>query len=96
VRQLSPNRLRIVLRQGLKRQIRLMLFKVGYEVKRLVRIRIGPLRLADLRAGEWRALTAAEVKALQSERPQGGKQTARPNFSGDSASSAPRAARPRE
>ncbi len=45
VRQLSPNLLRIVLRQGLKRQIRLMLYKVGYEVERLVRTRIGPLRL---------------------------------------------------
>jgi 23S rRNA pseudouridine2605 synthase len=67
VRQLSPMLLRIVLRQGLKRQIRLMLYKVGYEVKRLIRIRIGPLRLTELRAGEWRALTPAEVKALQGE-----------------------------
>ena len=62
--------LRIVLRQGLKRQIRLMLYKVGYEVKRLIRIRIGPLKLTELRAGEWRALTAAEVKALRKERPR--------------------------
>ena len=69
VRQLSPNLLRIVLRQGLKRQIRLMLYKVGYEVKRLVRMRIGPLRLTELRVGEWRVLTASEVKALRSERP---------------------------
>jgi len=59
-----------VLRQGLKRQIRLMLYKVGYEVKRLIRMRIGPLRLTELRAGEWRLLTPAEVKALQSERPE--------------------------
>jgi hypothetical protein len=42
-----------------------MLYKVGYEVERLVRFRIGPLRLEDLRPGEWRALTAAEVKALR-------------------------------
>jgi len=69
VRQLSPVLLRIVLRQGLKRQIRLMLYKVGYEVKRLIRIRIGPLRLTELHAGEWRLLTAAEVKALRAERP---------------------------
>ena len=65
VRQLSPMQLRIVLRQGLKRQIRQMLYKVGYEVERLIRIRIGPLRLTELRAGEWRALTAAEVKELR-------------------------------
>ena len=69
VRQLAPSLLRIVLRQGLKRQIRLMLYKVGYEVKRLIRIRIGPLRLTELRAGEWRLLKPAEVKALRTEQP---------------------------
>jgi 23S rRNA pseudouridine2605 synthase len=69
VRQLSPTLLRIVLRQGLKRQIRLMLYKVGYEVKRLIRMRIGPLRLTELRAGEWRALTPAEVKGLRAASP---------------------------
>jgi 23S rRNA pseudouridine2605 synthase len=68
VRQLSPMLLRIVLRQGLKRQIRLMLYKVGYEVKRLIRTRIGTLRMGELRAGEWRNLTEAEVKALRTER----------------------------
>jgi 23S rRNA pseudouridine2605 synthase len=74
VRQLSPMLLRIVLAQGLKRQIRLMLYKLGYEVERLIRIRIGPLRLTGLRVGEWRALTAAEVEALSAERetPAGG------------------------
>ena len=93
VRQVSPMLLRIVLRQGLKRQIRLMLYKVGYEVKRLIRTRIGPLRLTELRAGEWRQLTAAEVKALRAERPQpspvekqappkrSGKPSARPGVS---------------
>ena len=65
VRQVSPTLLRIVLRQGLKRQIRHMMYKVGYEVERLIRTRIGPLRLTELHAGEWRALTAAEVKALR-------------------------------
>ena len=70
IRQLSPTLLRIVLQQGLKRQIRLMLYKVGYEVKRLIRIRIGPLRLAGLHAGEWRILTPAEVKALRDYQPK--------------------------
>jgi 23S rRNA pseudouridine2605 synthase len=77
VRQLSPVLLRIVLRQGLKRQIRLMLYKLGYEVKRLIRMRIGSLRLTELRAGEWRALTAAEVKGLQNEEVRASKVTAR-------------------
>jgi 23S rRNA pseudouridine2605 synthase len=75
VRQISPGLIRIVLRQGLKRQIRHMLYKVGYEVKRLIRIRIGPLRLAELRAGEWRQLTAAEVKALRNNRPETNSRT---------------------
>jgi 23S rRNA pseudouridine2605 synthase len=69
VRQLSPVLLRIVLRQGLKRQIRQMLYKLGYEVERLIRIRIGPLRLTELRAGEWRMLKPAEVKSLSEAKP---------------------------
>lgn len=69
VRQMSPVILRIILRQGLKRQIRQMLYKVGYEVKRLIRTRIGPLRLTDLRAGEWRVLTGAEVEMLRAAKP---------------------------
>lgn len=89
VRQLSPVLLRIVLRQGLKRQIRLMLYKLGYEVRRLIRIRIGPLRLAKLRAGEWRALTAAEVEALRGGAPERGR------VSAGSASSTPKAVRRR-
>ncbi len=69
VRQIAPNVIRMVLRQGLKRQIRLMLYKLGYEVKRLIRIRIGPLRMAQLRPGEWRPLTAEEVTILRKEPP---------------------------
>jgi 23S rRNA pseudouridine2605 synthase len=70
VRQVSPMLLRVVLKQGLKRQIRHMFYKVGYEVERLIRIRIGPLRLTELHAGEWRALTAVEVKGLRDIKPE--------------------------
>ena len=69
VRQIGPNTIRIVLRQGLKRQIRLMLYKLGYEVKRLIRVRIGPIRMGQLRTGEWRPLTAEEVAMLRKEPP---------------------------
>ena len=95
VRQLSPVLLRIVLRQGLKRQIRLMLYKVGYEVKRLIRTRIGGLRLTELRAGDWRALTAAEVKGLLAERPQAPKAKGREEGEarGGKPKGAPKAAR---
>src|SRR5262249_28222023 len=53
----SPTRLRVILRQGINRQIRRMFEAVGYRVKHLLRIRIGNLRLADLPRGHWRALT---------------------------------------
>ncbi len=63
---ISPTRLRVVLRQGINRQIRRMLEAVGYSVKHLVRVRIGNLRLADLPRGQWRALTKREIASLHS------------------------------
>jgi 23S rRNA pseudouridine2605 synthase len=62
---ISTTRLRVVLRQGINRQIRRMFHAIGYEVKRLVRIRIGNLRLGDLSRGHWRALTKSELAALR-------------------------------
>jgi pseudouridine synthase len=62
----NPMQLRVVLRQGINRQIRRMFYAVGYEVKRLVRTRIGSLRLGDLPRAHWRYLTAAELRALES------------------------------
>ena len=62
---IGPLRLRVVLRQGLNQQIRRMLYAIGYEVKRLVRIRIGNLRLGDLPRGHWRALTKSELGSLK-------------------------------
>ena len=61
---ISPTRLRVVLRQGINRQIRRMFEAVGYRVKRLLRIRIGPVRLGDLPRGHWRALTKRELESL--------------------------------
>lgn len=63
---LKPNHLRLVLRQGLNRQIRLMLFDVGgYEVERLMRVRFGTILLKDLQPGNWRFLTGKEVASLR-------------------------------
>ena len=64
VTQLGPQRLRFVLREGRKRQIRRMCDLVGLEVVDLFRTRIGPLQLGDLPEGRWRALSPAERKAL--------------------------------
>jgi len=65
VHSVTPTRLRVVLRQGINRQIRRMFEQVGYEVKRLVRIRIGSLRLGDLPRSHWRALTKREIDSLK-------------------------------
>src|SRR5438046_5192477 len=61
----TSTRLRVVLRQGINRQIRRMFHEIGYEVKRLVRVRIGNLHLSDLPTGHWRALTKREIKSVE-------------------------------
>ncbi len=65
---LRPDRVRLVLRQGIKRQIRLMLYELGYEVKTLCRVRIGPLTDPRIRPGQWRELTGAELEILGAAR----------------------------
>jgi len=57
--------LRIVLKEGKKRQIRLMFRQIGHPVIRLKRIRIGPLHLDRLPAGESRLLSNREIGALK-------------------------------
>jgi 23S rRNA pseudouridine2604 synthase len=55
---------RIVLVQGLNRQIRLMAAHFGLRVKQLRRVRIGPVQLGHLKPGQWRNLTDPELAAL--------------------------------
>ncbi len=55
---------RIVLVQGLNRQIRLMATHFGMRVKQLLRVRIGTVKLGRLKPGQWRNLTDAELRAL--------------------------------
>ena len=55
---------RIVLVQGLNRQIRQMAAHFGYRVKQLVRVRIGNVKLGHLKPGQWRNLTDAELGGL--------------------------------
>lgn len=57
--------LRIVLREGRKRQIRRVAAGLGHPVRRLVRERIGPISLGNLPSGQWRHLTPTEVEALR-------------------------------
>jgi len=56
---------RLVLREGRKREVRRMLDAVGHPVGALRRIRFGPVRLGDLAPGAWRELTAQEVEAIR-------------------------------
>jgi 23S rRNA pseudouridine2604 synthase len=61
---IGERRLRFLLNEGRNRQIRRMCALVDLKVVDLFRVRIGPLRLGDLPERRWRALTAAERKAL--------------------------------
>jgi pseudouridine synthase len=61
----GQTQLRVVLRQGWKRQLRRSFQAIGYQVFDLARVRIGPLRLGDLEEGKSRVLTAEEVTALK-------------------------------
>jgi len=67
---LSPDVLRIVLTQGFNRQIHKMLWRVGrYDVKRLVRLRMGSITLHSLPPGKWRLVTGRELESLLSNAP---------------------------
>jgi 23S rRNA pseudouridine2457 synthase len=56
--------LEITLREGKNRQVRRMTAAAGHPALRVVRMSVGPLLLADLRPGESRSLTGAELKEL--------------------------------
>lgn len=59
-------RIRIVLREGRNREVRRMLDAVGHPVRRLRRLRFGPVPLGELPAGKWRVLGEPEIASLQS------------------------------
>src|SRR5207253_1742571 len=69
--QVSPSnrpgqsKLRITLKQGKKREVRRMMSAVGHPVRRLRRLSYGPIQLGNLPAGQWRELTADELKGLK-------------------------------
>jgi 23S rRNA pseudouridine2605 synthase len=66
VQQISLTRFRIVLEQGINRQIRRMLECFGFHAKKLTRVRMGNLRLGELPRGKWRWLSAHEVRVVPS------------------------------
>jgi 23S rRNA pseudouridine2604 synthase len=64
VTRIDPQGFRIVLTQGLNRQIRRMCSALGYKAQRLQRVRIMNILLGDLSPGEWRHLTDIELAGL--------------------------------
>jgi 23S rRNA pseudouridine2457 synthase len=64
--------LEITLHEGMNRQVRRMTAAAGHPTLRLIRIAIGPIRLGELKPGEWRETTAAEAEMLKRHRsPEG-------------------------
>lgn len=64
VEKIGEKQFRIILTQGLNRQIRRMCEALGYKVTRLVRVRIMNIRLGHLKAGTYRKLTDKEIEEL--------------------------------
>ena len=65
VRNVAPNKIEIILHQGLKRQIRVMLGQLGFKVQRLIRIRLGPLTLRGVKPGSYRDLREEDLLILR-------------------------------
>ncbi len=61
---ISPKIIRIVLQEGKRHQIRVMLSELGFTISSLKRIRIGHIGLGDLKPGQTRPLTPLELKSL--------------------------------
>jgi 23S rRNA pseudouridine2605 synthase len=63
--KVNPHQVRVILTQGIKRQVRRVFAALGYKVKRLQRTRIGSLTDRNLKPGTFRILTAIEVASLK-------------------------------
>lgn len=57
--------LKVVMKEGRKRQIRETAYQLSLPIVKLIRVRIGSLKIGGLRPGQYRQLTSAEVKQLQ-------------------------------
>lgn len=64
VEKISSHVFKIILEQGLNRQIRRMCSALGYNVQRLQRIRIMNINIGKLKVGDWRDLTEKELAEL--------------------------------
>jgi 23S rRNA pseudouridine2604 synthase len=62
--QIDATTFKIILTQGLNRQIRRMCYQLGFGVQQLIRLRIISIGLGNLKPGEWRYLSPAEMENL--------------------------------
>ena len=60
----SHSLVELVLAEGKNREVRRMFEALGFEVERLQRVQIGPIKLGQLPKGKWRTLTEPEIKSL--------------------------------
>jgi 23S rRNA pseudouridine2605 synthase len=61
----GQSRLKLVLREGKKREVRRMMTALGHDVMRLVRRRFGPIDLAELPSGKWRIVAPEELSHVR-------------------------------
>ena len=73
IKQEGPNRFKIILVQGLNRQIRRMCEALGYNVESLKRTRIMHMTLSGLPPGKWRYFTPAEIDTINKMLKNSGK-----------------------
>lgn len=73
VERIGKSVFRITLTQGLNRQIRRMCEYLGYKVVTLKRVRIMNIQLGDLKTGQWRDLTEAELHVLRQKLEDSGR-----------------------
>ncbi len=69
--------LRIIMREGRKRQIRRTGRTLGLHVKRILRVRLSTLRLGTLKPGQWRKLTDREIRQLYRDQSQSRRKNSR-------------------
>ncbi|MCI1304825.1 MAG: pseudouridine synthase [Lachnospiraceae bacterium] len=65
VRQIDPHRFRVILTEGINREIRRICAIYGYRISRLRRVRIMNLELGNLKPGQYRELSKEEVRSLK-------------------------------
>jgi 23S rRNA pseudouridine2604 synthase len=65
VSRISTTRFRVILREGMNRQIRRMCYKLGYKVTSLVRIRFAGYTMQGLKAGEYKEIRLEELLKIK-------------------------------